>query len=175
MNKGVLGVGIILLGAIALLIITVISNYSTGSEVDYYLVKETSEAAMTDALDESFLAMNGVPRIDKQVFMESFLLRFADNVADTRSYNIGFYGINEVPPVVSVKVDSSTLISVQLSDGEKTSETITTSITQLVESKETSNPALTYEFHNPKSTIGAPVTGEIYNSGNGIKIRSITK
>ena len=32
-------------GIIALLIINVLSNYSTGSEVDYYLVKETAEAA----------------------------------------------------------------------------------------------------------------------------------
>ena len=54
MNKGFLTVGIILLAIIALLIINVLSNYSTGSEVDYYLVKETAEAAMEDSLDNTF-------------------------------------------------------------------------------------------------------------------------
>ena len=73
MNKGYLGIGIIVLGSLALLIINVITNYSTGGEVDYYLVKETSEAAMTDALDESFMATHGIPRMDKQVFWNHLL------------------------------------------------------------------------------------------------------
>ena len=42
MNKGMLTVGIILLSVIALLLINVLTNYSTGSELDYYLVKETT-------------------------------------------------------------------------------------------------------------------------------------
>jgi len=55
MNKGMLTVGVILLSLIALLLINVLSNYSTGSELDYYLVKETTDAAMVDAIDESYL------------------------------------------------------------------------------------------------------------------------
>lgn len=51
MNKGMLTVGIIMLSLMALLLINVISNYSTGGELDYYLVKETTEAAMEDAID----------------------------------------------------------------------------------------------------------------------------
>ena len=46
MNKGMLTVGIILLSLIALLLINVLTNFSTGSELDYYLVKETADAAM---------------------------------------------------------------------------------------------------------------------------------
>ncbi len=157
MNKSVLGVGIVLLGSIALLIIFVISNYSTGGEVDYYLVKETSEAAMTDALDEQFMAINGIPRIDKEIFMESFIRRFANNVTDTREYKIGFYGINEVPPVVSVKVDSLTILSIKQGD-EKQAATISTTITQLVESNKSYNPSLAYQYKNPDSFIGAPIT-----------------
>ena len=80
MNKGMLTVGIILLSVIALLLINVLTNYSTGSELDYYLVKETTNAAMTDAQDYDYLRTCGVPRIDKEKFVESFILRLADNL-----------------------------------------------------------------------------------------------
>ena len=50
MNKGMLSVGIILLSVIALLLLNVLSNYSTGGELDYYLVKETVDAAELTAV-----------------------------------------------------------------------------------------------------------------------------
>ncbi len=111
MNKGMLTVGIILLSLIALLLINVISNYSSGSELDYYLVKETVEASMEDAVDISYYRDYGTLRMDKEKFVESFLRRFADSIDNTRNYKIGFYDLNEVPPKVSVKVDSSTVLS----------------------------------------------------------------
>ena len=111
MNKGMLTIGIIMLSLIALLLINVISNYSTGGELDYYLVKETTEAAMEDAVDLEYYRLNSLIRIDKEKFVESFLRRFADSVDNTRSYYISFYDINEVPPKVSVKVDSLTVLS----------------------------------------------------------------
>ena len=110
MNKSMLTVGIILLSLISLLLINVISNYSTGGELDYYLVKETTEAAMEDAVDIEYYRLNSQLRIDKEKFVESFLRRFADSVDATRSYTISFYDINEVPPKVSVKVDSNTVL-----------------------------------------------------------------
>jgi len=161
MNKSVLGVGIILLGSLALLIINVISNYSTGGEVDYYLVKETSEAAMREALDENFIAIHGVPRIDKEIFMESFIRRFANNVDETRDYKIGFYGLNEVPPMVNIKVDSLTVLSVKVGETKENAE-ITTTISQLVETKGKKDPALTHAIKNPYSYIGKPVTVASY-------------
>ena len=111
LNKGMLTVGIIMLSLMALLLINVISNYSSGGELDYYLVKETTEAAMEDAVDLEYYRLNSLIRIDKEKFVESFLRRFADNVDSTRSYYISFYDINEVPPKVSVKVDSLTVLS----------------------------------------------------------------
>ena len=90
MNKGMLTVGIILLSLMALLLINVISNYSTGGELDYYLVKETTEAAMEDAIDLEYYRMNSLLRIDKEKFVESFLRRFADSVDNTRSYYKSF-------------------------------------------------------------------------------------
>ena len=111
MNKAMLTVGIIILSLAALLMINIISNYSSGSELDYYLVKETSEAAMVDALDVKYYRQTGMLRIDKEKFVESFVRRFADSVDMTRNYQLSFYDINEVPPKVSVKADSSTVLS----------------------------------------------------------------
>jgi len=110
MNKGMLTVGIILLSIVSLLLIALISGTSTGSELDYYLVKETAEAAMEDAMDLKYYRDNGTIRMDKEKFVESFLLRFADNVDNTRNYKVGFYDLNEVPPKVSVKIESSSSI-----------------------------------------------------------------
>ncbi len=129
MNKGMLTVGIILLSLMSLLLINVISNYQTGGELDYYLVKETTEAAMEDAIDLEYYRLNSLIRIDKDKFVESFLRRFADSVDNTRSYYISFYDINEVPPKVSVKVDSLTVLSFS---GEAAN--ISTSIDAIIES-----------------------------------------
>ena len=60
MNKAMLTVGIIILSLATLLMINIISNYSSGSELDYYLVKETSEAAMIDAIDVGYYRENGL-------------------------------------------------------------------------------------------------------------------
>ena len=116
MNKGMLTVGIILLAIIALVMLGVISSFSTGSEVDYYLVKETTDAALEDAIDQVYLRTCGLYRIDKEKFVENFLYRFANSVEANRDYRIRFYDINEVPPKVSVRVDSLTVFSVKGND-----------------------------------------------------------
>ena len=129
MNKGMLGVGIIVMGLIALLLVNIISNYSTGGELDYYLLKETASAALEDSIDQEFQTNYGLPRMDKEKFVESFLRRFAENVDGTRTYNIKFLDLNEVPPKVSVKIDSDTVLSYKENGGG----TISTSIDQIVE------------------------------------------
>ena len=132
MNKGMLTVGVIMLAIMALLLINVITNYSTGGELDYYLVKETVEAAMEDSVDMEFYRLNSLYRIDKEKFIESFLRRFADSVDNTRTYNISFYDINEVPPKVSVRVDSLTALTFN-AQGEQLAANITTSYDAILE------------------------------------------
>ena len=112
MNKGLLTVGIILMSLVALLILNVLTNFSTGGELDYYLVKETADASALDAIDISYLKDCGLVRMDKEKFVESFVYRFANSVDGTRDYDIKFYDINEVPPRVSIKVDSLTVLAV---------------------------------------------------------------
>ena len=141
MNKGILTVGIILLSVIALVLLNIITNYSTGGELDYYLVKETTDAAMEDAIDYTFLRTCGLYRIDKEKFAESFIYRFANSVDGTRGYRIRFYDINEVPPKVSVKVDSTTSVSAgNIRDkGDVTQGDISTSYDAILETTSLSN------------------------------------
>ena len=168
MNKGMLTVGIILLSLISLLLINVITNYSTGGELDYYLVKETTDAAMEDAIDYSFLRTCGLYRIDKEKFVESFVYRFANSVDATRSYTIGFYDINEMPPKVSVKVDSETTLSFKASQGRKYNENpanndayvdegqnISTSYDAILEVNKLADPVVDEALRNNKDNLKA--------------------
>ncbi len=149
MNKGMLTVGIILLSIIALLLINVLTNFSTGSELDYYLVKETADAAMEDSIDMNYLRTCGIYRIDKEKFVENFIYRFANNVDATRNYNIKFYDINEVPPKVSIKVDSLTVLAFNAGghgsdqkDYDSQAADITTSYDLILETTYKSDPAV---------------------------------
>lgn len=155
MNKGMLTVGIILLSVIALLLINVLTNYSSGSELDYYLVKETTNAAMTDAMDYDYLRTCGLPRIDKEKLVESFIRRFSNNVDGSRGYKISFYDINEVPPKVSVKVDSATVLSFKVQetkDGKTSTKTddidITTSYDAIIETSNITDPTMDYNLND---------------------------
>ena len=152
MNKAMLTVGIIILSLATLLMINIISNYSSGSELDYYLVKETSEAAMVDAIDVKYYRENGLLRIDKEKFVESFVRRFADSVDTTRNYQLSFYDLNEVPPKVSVEVDSSTVLSFKGSDLE-----MSTKLDAILENTYKTDPLVTTEINDPDSDFGKPV------------------
>lgn len=153
MNKGILIIGIILLALIALNLLNVLNNAATGSELDYYLLKETTDAAMKDAIDNFYQTNCGLYRIDKERFVESFLYRFATNVDASREYKIGFYDINEVPPKVSVKVDSLTTLSFNASnDGSKTdAAVITTTYDAIVETPYIGDPTLAAQLKNSES------------------------
>lgn len=152
MNKAMLTVGITILSLATLLMINIISNYSSGSELDYYLVKETSEAAMIDAIDVGYYRENGLLRIDKEKFVESFIRRFADSVDNTRNYQVSFYDLNEVPPKVSVKVDSSTVLSFKGSNLE-----MSTQLDGILENTYDQDPLVTNELKNPDSDLGKAI------------------
>lgn len=112
MNKAMLLVGIIILALFTFGVVNIASSYQTGNELDYYLLKETTEAAMVDAIDIGYYRLSGgLYRMDKEKFAESFVRRFAQNVSNNREYDIKFYDINETPPKVTIKVDSVTATS----------------------------------------------------------------
>lgn len=152
MNKAMLTVGIIILSLATLLMINIISNYSSGSELDYYLVKETAEAAMIDAIDVKYYRENGLLRVDKEKLVESFLRRFADSVDNTRNYQVAFYDLNEVPPKVSVKVDSSTVLSFNGDNLE-----MSTHLDAILENTYDEDPLVTNEIKDPDSEFGKAI------------------
>ena len=110
MSKGMVIVGIIILGILALFVINVTQQFQQGNELDYYLLEETTEAAMTDAVDLAYYRQSGgILRMDREKFVESFLRRFAENINASRDYHIRIIDLNEIPPKVSVEVNSNTI------------------------------------------------------------------
>lgn len=108
MSKGVMAAGIIMLGMITFGLVNLIQNYTSGNELDYYLLRDTTESSMLDSVDLGYYQQTGLIRMDKEKFVENFVRRFAQSVSNNRSYDLRFYDINETPPKVSVKVGSST-------------------------------------------------------------------
>ncbi|MBQ2639903.1 MAG: hypothetical protein IJF92_03980 [Bacilli bacterium] len=154
MNKAMLTVGIIMLSAMAVLLINIVSDYTTGSELDYYLLKETTEAAMYDAIDEDYYEDNGLLRIDKEKFAENFLLRFAAGIDNSnKTYTIGFYDINETPPKVSVKVDTDTTLSFN-----QQQQHFSTTIDAILENDYQHDEYVKKVLRDPKSDEGYPIT-----------------
>lgn len=110
MSKGVMAAGIIMLGILTFGLINIISNYTSGNELDFQLLRDTTESAMLDAVDLGFFqTSDGQIRMDKEKFVEGFVRRFAQSVNNDRNYLIEIYDINETPPKASVRVGSSTL------------------------------------------------------------------
>lgn len=129
MNKGFLIIGIVVMALFGFFAISLITSQQTGSELDYYLLKDTTEAAMNDAIDYDFYANYGLVRMDKEKFTESFVRRFADGVDATRNYKIKIYDLNETPPKVSVRVESKSN-----SINDKAEGDITTQVDMIIES-----------------------------------------
>ena len=148
MNKALLFIGIVLIAILGFYSISLINSQQTGAELDYYLLKETTEAAMNDATDLAYYRQFGAIRMDKEKFMESFIKRFAVAVDGSRDYVIKVYDINETPPKVSVKIESTKDIDLikklNKDNGEKyDSFDITTNVDMILESKNKTNIAIT--------------------------------
>ena len=103
MSQSYWGYWLILLGIFVIVIMLLISNVTTTNTQDYYLVKEVTEASLVDAVDLGYYRQSNELRINKEVFVEHFLRRFAENVA-LSDYQVDFYGLYEAPPKVSVRV-----------------------------------------------------------------------
>lgn len=99
--------GTFVVGAGVLIIATIMfmQQITNTTEQNYTLIKETTQAAMNDAFDyASYMADGETIRINREVFVESFIRRFAQNASLSNTYEIEFYDINECPPKVSLKV-----------------------------------------------------------------------
>lgn len=106
MNQSFWGIFVVAFGAVVLTIILLFQSLTNTDEHSYNLLKETTEAAMYDSIDQIALS-KGEVRIVREKFVENFIRRFANNANLSRDYKIEIYDINEIPPKVSLKVSST--------------------------------------------------------------------
>ena len=98
---------IIMFGIIAIVFIFFMQRATITDQHNYTLLRETTEAAMYDAIDETAYKQDKTIKINQEKFIEIFLRRFAENASLSRTYQIDIYDINEEPPKVSIKVSST--------------------------------------------------------------------
>ncbi len=101
------GVGLIVFGLIGLTIILLFEQITTSNENDYYLLKEITNAAMVDSIDIAYYRETGDLKIVREKFVENFTRRYSESTLFIgTSYVISFYDIMEVPPKVTVLIDT---------------------------------------------------------------------
>lgn len=126
MSSSMWGYFILLIGVVGFIVLLLFGGFSSKNEQNYYSLKEVTEGAMMDSIDqnaydvgltqievdknkESIHCVSGQPgtiRIVKEKFVENFIRRFAENSNLNTDYKIIFYDIDECPPKVSLKIVS---------------------------------------------------------------------
>lgn len=78
------------------------------SKDDYYLVLNSKKISDEDKnkLNLKCELLEGEYKLNKDVFAESFLRRFANNVNNNKSYQVTIQEIIEYPPKVSIRIDT---------------------------------------------------------------------
>ena len=137
MKESIWGYGIITLGILAVIVIWFFANTTRTDQHNYNLLKETTEAAMFDALDLTEYRKYGTIKIDEEKFVENFIRRFAENADLSKTYKIEIYDVNETPPKVSLRVSSTekTNATSSLPNGELIEFNIVNNIDAILETK----------------------------------------
>ena len=97
---------IIGLGVISVSFIILFQNLTSIDEQNYTILRETTEAAMYDAVDLAAYKRDGTIRIDREKFVENFVRRFAEGANLAQNYKIEIFDVSETPPKVSIRVSS---------------------------------------------------------------------
>ena len=105
MKESIWGYWIIVLGLAILSVMIVLQNLTVTSQDEYYLLRETLETSMLEAVDYAYYRDTGRFKMDAEKFVENFIRRFANGInMNTKTYNIRFYDIYEDPPAASVAI-----------------------------------------------------------------------
>lgn len=100
-------VGMIVLGITGIAIILLFQQITTSNENDYYLLKEITEASMIESMDIKYYRETGDLRIVKEKFVENFTRRYSESTLFIGTkYTISFFDIIEVPPKVTIMIDT---------------------------------------------------------------------
>ena len=107
MKESMWGYMVIVLGILAIGVIWFIANTTRTDQHNFYLLRETVEASMLDAIDLAKYRESGEIIMDEPTFIESFVRRFGENADLNNTYVIDIYDISVKPPKVSLRVSSS--------------------------------------------------------------------
>lgn len=136
LKESIWGYAIITLGVLAVGVIWFFANTTRIDQHNYNLLKETTEAAMQDAVDLKTYTETGKIRLEEEKFVENFIRRFAQNADLSNIYVIEIYDVNEEPPKVSLKVSS---VNETTATGEIFEFDIVNNIDAILEQKVTYN------------------------------------
>ena len=109
MKEAFWGWWIIALGLAITVVIMVVTDMTTTSEQDYYMVKEITQASMYEAVDYGYYRLNVELKINAEKFMENFIRRYSEVVSINKTVDIDFYDIYESPPKATVIVSNHTI------------------------------------------------------------------
>lgn len=111
MKYAYLSLGMILVGMFGLTFITYFQNVTVNNESEYYVLKESVEAAMYESIDISYYMVSDKEelKIIEQKFVANCTRRFYESIeGNGDSYSLAFYDIMEKPPKASVVATSKT-------------------------------------------------------------------
>lgn len=106
MKESFWGVFIVTLGIIGISVLNVLQTVTTTNENNYYLLREVTESAMFDSVDLGHYRRTGELKIIEAKFVETFMRRFSSSYGRSTSFTVGIYDIIEMPPKVSLIVES---------------------------------------------------------------------
>ena len=107
MKESYWGILIFLIGLASLFLVYVFQDMTTTDEHNFNLMMETTEGAMIDSVDLVYYRTYKKFKIDREKFVENFLRRFAENASLGINNKISIYDVNEIPPKVSLEVNSA--------------------------------------------------------------------
>ena len=135
MRESQWGVMIVVLGILSMFLVFFFQSITNTSDHNYELLKETTEAAMYDALDLAAYRHDGTIRIDREVFVESFIRRFAQDATLQHQYHVYIYDVSEKPPKVSIKIETMGSETSTTLNNQETSFLLTHKIDAILETK----------------------------------------
>lgn len=107
MKWSMASVGVMVLGIIGVMVIALFQQLTTSNESDYYLLKEITEASMIESIDLKYYRETGNLRIVKEKFVENFTRRYSESTLFIGTkYTISFFDIMEVPPKVTIMINT---------------------------------------------------------------------
>ena len=132
MKESYWGIMIFLIGLACLFLVFLFQDMTTTDEHNFNLMMEATEGAMIDSVDLVYYRSYQVVKIDREKFVENFLRRFAENASMGKKYKISIYDVNEYPPKVSLKVNS-TAGGVNFLQGDRVEFTISNKLDAILE------------------------------------------